>query len=125
MLLAKDENQNTALHLAKTLEGTKALLEGAPDDSTRVKMLLAKNAGKNLPSEVEKSERKIQRYMVETALNLATKTPEISREESLKLLEAYTDYTRHQIFGMQDLNQAFENGTTALKFEALQEKNSK
>lgn len=122
MLLAKDSHGNTALHLAQDLEETKALIEGAPNNDTRVKMLLAKNSGNNRAPELT-GEEKAKRYMVETALNLATKTPDVSRKESIKLLEAYLDYTKHSIFNMQDLNQPFNNALTALQFEEAQEKN--
>ncbi len=122
MLLAVGENKNTALHYAKSFEETKALLEGAPNNDTRVKMLLAKNGGGDQASELT-GEEKTKRYMVETALNLATKTQDVSREDSIKLLETYIDYTRHDIFSMQDLKPLFDNALTALKFEVVQEKN--
>ncbi len=106
MLLATDDEKDTALHLAQNLAETKALLKGAPNNTTRVKMLLAENKWGTLAIHM-KSEKEARRHILQTVLDLTTKAEDVSWNDSISLLEAHSRYAQHPIYGMQDFKEPF------------------
>lgn len=105
-LLAIDRDKDTPLHLAQTLVQTKALLKGAPNNATRVKMLLAKNRWGTLAIHM-KGEKDARYHILQTVLDLTTKAKDVSRDDAIALLEAHSNYAQHPIYGMQDLKEPF------------------